>query len=98
MTFKSKNVLLDCAVNQHPKSPKSMIDINKRSTENHFWKSKWTCLPNYRHLPHKNIDELGVSSENEPSRIERVKALIVLSIKTEFPVEFVNTCNIELWI
>ena len=32
-------------------------------------------LPNYRHLPRKNINKLGVSSENEPSRIQRVNVL-----------------------
>jgi len=70
LTFKSKNVLLECAVNQYPKSPKSLIVIIKRSTESHFWKSEGACLPYYRHLPLKNINELGVNSENKP-RIQR---------------------------
>ena len=43
----------------------------KGSTENHFWKSKAACLPNYRHLSSKNINKLGVSSKNEHSRIQR---------------------------
>jgi len=68
LTFKSKNVLLECAVNQSPRSPKSLVVIIKRWTENHFWESKCACLPNYQHLPRKNINKLGVSSENEPSR------------------------------
>jgi len=49
-----------------------LVVIIKRSTENHFLKSKCACLPNYRHLPRKNINKLGVSSENEPSRIQMV--------------------------
>jgi len=60
--FQSKNVLPEYSVNQSPKSPKSLVVIIKRSTENHFWESKCACLPNYRHLPRKNINKLGGSS------------------------------------
>jgi len=37
-----------------------------------FLEIQMCVLPNYRHLPRKNIGTLGVSSENEPSRIQRV--------------------------
>ena len=58
----SKNVLPEYAVKQSPKSPKSLVVIIKRSTENHCGESKCACLPNYRHLPRKNINKLGGSS------------------------------------
>jgi len=43
LTFKSKTVLLECAVNQYPRSPKSLIVIIKRLIDNHFWKFKCAC-------------------------------------------------------
>jgi len=72
LAFKSKNVLLECAVNQSPKSPKSLVVIIKRSTDKILLKSKFACLLNYRHLPRIKINKVHVSSENEPSRIQRV--------------------------
>jgi len=65
LTFKSKNVLLECAVNQFLKSPKSLIVIFKRLTGSHFSEATCACLPNYRHLPRKHINQLDVSSKKK---------------------------------
>jgi len=72
LTFKIKNILLECAVYQSPKLPKSLIVIIKHSTGSHLWKSKCACLPNYQHLPRKNVNKWGGSSDNEPSRKQSV--------------------------
>jgi len=69
---KQKGNYLNVRLISPPSRRKSLIVIIKSSTENHFWEYKCACLSNYRHLPRKNFNKLGVSSENEPFRIHTV--------------------------
>jgi len=98
LTFKTKNVFLECTFNHSPKSPKSLIVIIKRSTENHFWKSKCACLLNYRHLPRKNINKLGITRKNEPSRIQGVnvsKVMLTMITDSIWNLDYVNIYKVN---